>query len=266
MSEETKSGREVLSYEKVDFPSMVKSVNGDFLTLDDVRRLSELLIRRLHLRKTPLQHVKETIPNAPEGKENDFGFHSFPNRNSPAFLMAQQARQEGHPALAEMILSQEKHCRDNASMFFMQTPGLHTYNQDADDFLAAPPQFYYYVRSKWLKFRERLQTPEKLRIPHFSGATENLPTTTGRKVFFYHILLSATILGAYVYVADACARATPGEAVALRCLRAESFTSDHVPNLLVTSLPVFFAVFFVSTAFGHFRNYSSKKCIVRRIF
>jgi len=250
-------GREVVGYEKVDFASLVKSVNADFLTLDDVRRLSELLITRLHTPKAPLQHVHEWNPTPAEGRDpinqRDSLFHTFPNRRGPAWLMAEHARKEGYEALAEVILSQEKQCWDNASMFFMQTPGLHTYNQDADDFLAAPPQFYYYLRRKWYRLREWVKNPQNYRAPH-SGATDNLPTMNGNKVFLYHILLSSAILAAYVWVADSCARAKPGDHYALRCLEAETFTRDHVPNLLVTSLPVFFAVFFVNTAFQHFRR------------
>ncbi len=281
---------EVTSYEKVDFPSLIKEVNGNFVTLDDVRRISELLITRLQTRKAPLKHVASTgedatsapttsampdvdhtmhaLDDGVRGSKNanaradpgkrasvaqDSLFNNFANKNSPGWLMAEHALSEGYAGLAEVILSQEKQCWENVSMFFLQTPGVHTYSKEADDFLSAPPHLWYYLKGKWVRFRERCRNPEKFRTPH-CGATDNLPTMSGNKVFAMHAAVFAVVLALYILVADACARAKPGDYTALRCLEAESFTSQHVPNVLVTSLPVFFAVFTVNSAFQHFRR------------
>lgn len=57
-----RSDAETASCEKIDFSKVVKSVDREFLTLDDMRHLSEALCLRMDTAKPPLEHIQSAFP------------------------------------------------------------------------------------------------------------------------------------------------------------------------------------------------------------
>ena len=113
-------------------------------------------------------------------------FTTHPNQSSGAYKMASHARAEGYFALADLILSQERVQWLNASGRFFQTPLLHTYCSQEDDFIMGGTQLWNWFKDRVIDMKAKWKLMQKMAFVNFEsgfqmhlnrgGPSDNLPT------------------------------------------------------------------------------------------